>query len=133
MRVGNSPLHFLMFVKWVYQLQIQQLRVGNITLPVIPLKKGETYETQEIVNHIKILPKRSKERAAAMSTVIESGDAKDSRTKIYECLNKAERDAAWVADTETIAKSKEPVDTMNLGTQNEGIHIEPGLHDKDLK
>ena len=48
-------------------------------------------------------------------------------------MNEAERDAAWVAATETIAKSKEPVDTMNLGIQNEGIHIEPGLHDKDLK
>ena len=103
------------------------------TLPIVPLKKGETYATQEIVDHIKILPKRRKERAAAISTVIESGNAKISRTKIYECLNEAERDAAWVADTETIAKSKEPVDAMNLGIQYEGIHIEPGLHDKDLK
>ena len=60
-------------------------------------------------------------------------NAKNSRTKIYECLNEAERDAAWVADTETIAKSKEPVDTMNLGTQNEAIRIKPGLHNKDLK
>ena len=58
---------------------------------------------------------------------------KISRTKIYECLNEAERDAAWVADTETIAKSKEPVDTMNLSIQNETIHIETDLHDKDLK
>ena len=48
-------------------------------------------------------------------------------------MNKVERDAAWVADTETIAKSKEPVDTMNLGIQNEAIHIETDLHDKDLK
>ena len=48
-------------------------------------------------------------------------------------MNEAERDAAWVADTETIAKRKEPVDAMNLEIQYEGIHIEPGLHDKDLK
>ena len=51
---------------------------------------------------MKILPKRSKEMVTAISTVIE--------TKIYECLNEAKRDAAWVVDTETIAKSKEPLD-----------------------
>ena len=79
------------------------------------------------------MPKRSKERVTTISTVIESDNAKNSRTKIYECLNEAERDAAWVADTETIAKSKEPVDTMNLSIQNETIHIEKDLHDKDLK
>ena len=106
---------------------------GLATLPIVPLKKGETYATQEIVDHIKILPKRSKERAAAISTVIESGNAKIGRTKIYECLNEAERDAAWVADAETIAKSKEPADVMNLGIQYEGSHINAGLHDKDLK
>ena len=48
-------------------------------------------------------------------------------------LERSETDAAWVADTETIAKSKEPMDVMNLGIQYKGIHIEPGLHDKDLK
>ena len=103
------------------------------TLPVVPLKKGETYTTQEIVDHIKILPKRSKERAAAISTVIESGNAKIGRTKIYKCLNEGERDAAWVADAETIAKSKEPTDIMNLGIQYEGSHIGVGLLNKDLK
>ena len=58
---------------------------------------------------------------------------KIAKKNIYECLNEAERDAAWVADTNTIAKSKEPVDTMNLSIQNEAIHIETELHDKDLK
>ena len=106
---------------------------GLATLPIVPLKKGETCAIQEIVDHIKILPKRSKEREAAISTVIESGKAYISRTKIYECLNEEDRDAAWIADTETIAKSNEPVDAMNLAIQNEGIHIEPVLHDKDLK
>ena len=28
---------------------------------------------------------------------------------------------------------KEPVDAMNLDIQYEGIHIKPGLHNKDLK
>ena len=48
-------------------------------------------------------------------------------------MNKAERDAAWVADTETISKRKKPVDAMNLDIQYEGIHIKPGLLVKDLK
>ena len=103
------------------------------TLPVAPLKKGETYTTQKIADHVKILPKRSKERAAAISTVIESGNAKIGRTKIYECLKEGEINAAWVADAETIAKSKEPTDTMDLGIQYEGSHIEEGLCNKDLK
>ena len=76
---------------------------------------------------------RSKERAAAISAVIESGNAKIGRTKGYECLNEAERDAAWLADTDTIAKSTEPADIMNLGIQYEGSHIEACLHDKDLR
>ena len=103
------------------------------TLPAVPLKKGETYTTQEIVDHVKILPKRSKEREAAISTVIESGNAKIGRTKLYECLKEGEINAAWVAATETIAKSKKPTDIMDLGIQYEGSHIEEGLCNKDLK
>ena len=76
--------------------QIQQLRFGNTADRTT--QKEETYATQEIVDHIKILSKRSKERAAAISTVIKSGNTKIRRSKIYECLNKAERDADWVAD-----------------------------------
>ena len=56
---------------------------GLTTLPIVPLKKEETYATQEIVDHIKILPKRSKEGAAAISTVIGSGNTKIAENKKY--------------------------------------------------
>ena len=61
------------------QLQIQQLRFGNTADRIT--QKGETYATHEIVDHIKILPKRSKERAAAISTVIERAMQKSAEQK----------------------------------------------------
>ena len=106
---------------------------GLAPLPVVPRKKGTTYTTEEIVDHIKILPKRSTERASAINSVIKSGSANIGRTKIYECLSEAEKDAAWDVDTETIEKSKVPTDIMSLGLYYEGCHIDVRLRDKDLR
>lgn len=92
-------------------------------MPAIPLKKATTYKNDEIFSHLKMLPKRSKERAVAVDAVIKSGNATIGRTKIYKCLKKAEQDETGVADAETISTSKTPTDIITLGIGYEGCHI----------
>ena len=66
-------------------------------MPLPPKKKGK-YDSDIVINHLKILPKRSAERAFAINAVAKSGDAKFGRTTIYETLKKEEANNAWVAD-----------------------------------
>ena len=75
-----------------------------MAIPVMPYKKGEKYTTDEIVNHVKFLPKGSKERAATINAIAKGGQSEIGRTKIYECLKNAGESTA-VAHAETIRRS----------------------------
>jgi len=101
---------------------------------VLPPKKKEKYDIEEIVNHIKLLPKQSTERASAIDAIIRSGNAPVGRSKIYECVKQAEAEDAGdkAATGNIIAKRGEPKDIMDLGIQYEGCHIDNALLSKGL-
>ena len=54
------------------------------TLPTLSSRRGSKYEKEEIIKHVKLLPKGSNERACTINAMVKSGNAKMKRTKIYE-------------------------------------------------
>ena len=101
-------------------------------MPLPPQKRGK-YDSNDVIHHIKLLPKGSTERAFAITTVAKSGDAKIGKTTIYATLKKLEANNAWVADVSTIKKSKTPTNIKTLGLGYKGYHIESNLTSKNLK
>ena len=127
----KHPAVFPCYYESTYNDKLKYCDFGLMALPVEPYKKGEKYTTDEIVDHIKFLPKKSNERATSINTIVEGGQAQIGRTKIFEYLKKVE--STVFADAETMRKSEKPMAASLLGIQYQGCGIDFGMGNKGLK